>query len=156
MIFPRPSRSREPPAIHRASDRLNMPHMFALRFAKSAARGLARMPQGIARRMLGELKTIATDPAAHRGDWKPLQGPPARARCRGGGRTSSSYRRTSNATSSGCSGMQAGPMRVTAGKARTAPCRLSGWQKNWRVIRSTACPEAGCGNESRNRQFRRS
>jgi hypothetical protein len=25
-------------------------------------------------------------------------------------------------------------MRVKAGKARTAPCRLSGWEKNWRVI----------------------
>ena len=50
--------------------------MLALRFAKSAARGLARMPQGIARRMLGELKTIAADPAAYRGDWKPLQGSP--------------------------------------------------------------------------------
>jgi len=105
--------------------------MFALRFAKSAARGLARMPQGIARRMLCELKTIA---AAYRGDWKPLQGPPARARYRGGGRPSSSGRRTSNATSSGCSAVQAGPMRVKAGKARTAPCRLSGWEKNWRVI----------------------
>jgi len=50
--------------------------MFALRFAKSAAKGLARMPQGIARRMLGELKTIAADPAAYRGDWKPLQASP--------------------------------------------------------------------------------
>jgi mRNA interferase RelE/StbE len=53
-----------------------MSHMFALRFAKSAAKGLARMPQGIARRMLGELKTIAADPAAYRGDWQPLQGSP--------------------------------------------------------------------------------
>lgn len=53
-----------------------MSHMFALRFAKSAAKGLARMPQGIARRMLGELKTIAADPAAYRGDWKPLQASP--------------------------------------------------------------------------------
>ena len=53
-----------------------MSHMFALRFAKSAAKGLASMPQGIARRMLGELKTIAADPAAYRGDWKPLQGSP--------------------------------------------------------------------------------
>lgn len=38
--------------------------------------GLARMPQGIAHRMLDELKTIAADPAAYRGDWKPLQGSP--------------------------------------------------------------------------------
>lgn len=34
------------------------------------------MPRGIARRMLGELKTIAAEPAAYRGDWKPLQGSP--------------------------------------------------------------------------------
>jgi len=53
-----------------------MSHMFALRFAKSAAKGLARMPQGIARRMLGELKTIAADPAAYRGDGKALQASP--------------------------------------------------------------------------------
>ena len=53
-----------------------MSHMFALRFAKSAAKGLARMPQGIARRMLGELKTFAADPVAYRGDWKPLPGSP--------------------------------------------------------------------------------
>lgn len=49
-----------------------MSHLFARRFAKSAAKGLARMPQGIARRMLGELKTIAADPAAYRGGWKPM------------------------------------------------------------------------------------
>ena len=53
-----------------------MSHLFARRFAKSAAKGLARMPQGIARRMLGELKTIAAAPAAYRGDWKPMQGSP--------------------------------------------------------------------------------
>ncbi len=50
--------------------------MFALRFAKSAEKSLARMPRGIAQRMLVELKAIAADPAAYRGDWKPLQGSP--------------------------------------------------------------------------------
>lgn len=48
--------------------------MFTLRFAKSAEKAIARMPKGIARRMLDELKAIAADPAAYRGDWKPLQG----------------------------------------------------------------------------------
>lgn len=50
--------------------------MLELRFAKSAAKGLARMPHGVARRMLGELKAIAANPGAYRGDWKPLQGSP--------------------------------------------------------------------------------
>jgi mRNA interferase RelE/StbE len=48
--------------------------MLTLRFAKSAAKVLSRMPEGIARRMLVQLATIASDPAAYRGDWKPLQG----------------------------------------------------------------------------------
>jgi mRNA interferase RelE/StbE len=48
--------------------------VFRLRFAKSANRALAKMPRGIARRMVDELKTITADPAAYRGDWKPLQG----------------------------------------------------------------------------------
>jgi mRNA interferase RelE/StbE len=48
--------------------------MLTLRFAKSAARVLSRMPEGIARRMLVELATLASHPAAYRGDWKPLQG----------------------------------------------------------------------------------
>lgn len=48
--------------------------MFALRFAKSAEKSLARMPRVIAQRMLDELKAIAAEPAAYRGDWKPLQG----------------------------------------------------------------------------------
>lgn len=48
--------------------------MFTLRFAKSAEKAFARMPRGIARRMIGELKAIAAGPSAYRGDWKPLQG----------------------------------------------------------------------------------
>lgn len=48
--------------------------MLTLRFARSAHKILVRMPQGIASRMLAELKAIAADPAAYRGDWKPLQG----------------------------------------------------------------------------------
>lgn len=50
--------------------------MLTLRFAKSAGKAIARMPRGIARRMLRELKAIAADPAAYRGDWKPLAGSP--------------------------------------------------------------------------------
>lgn len=48
--------------------------MFRLRFSRSADKAIARMPQGIARRLVDELKAIAADPAAYRGDWKPLQG----------------------------------------------------------------------------------
>ncbi len=50
--------------------------MFTLCFAKSAEKAIAKLPRGIAQRMVGELKTIAADPAAYRGDWKPLRGSP--------------------------------------------------------------------------------
>jgi len=48
--------------------------MFTLRFAKPALKALLKMPAGIARRMRAELDAVADDPAAYRGDWKPLQG----------------------------------------------------------------------------------
>ena len=48
--------------------------MYTLRFAKSAEKVIARMPQGVARRMIDELKAIAADPTMYRGDWKPLSG----------------------------------------------------------------------------------
>jgi mRNA interferase RelE/StbE len=48
--------------------------MLAIRFSKDASKTFARMPRGIAVRMLGELKKIAADPATYRGDWKPLRG----------------------------------------------------------------------------------
>ena len=48
--------------------------MLAIRFAKPALKALLKMPSGIARRMRGELGRVAADPAAYRGDWKPLQG----------------------------------------------------------------------------------
>lgn len=50
--------------------------MYTLRFAKSAEKFIARMPQGVARRMIDELKAIAADPTMYRGDWKPLSGSP--------------------------------------------------------------------------------
>ena len=48
--------------------------MLTLRFAKPALKSLLKMPSGLARRMRAELDSIATDPSAYRGDWKPLQG----------------------------------------------------------------------------------
>lgn len=48
--------------------------MFTLRFAKPAIKALLKMPAGIAKRMRAELDAVAADPAAYRGDWKPLQG----------------------------------------------------------------------------------
>ncbi|MBK1720975.1 type II toxin-antitoxin system RelE family toxin [Thiocystis violacea] len=48
--------------------------MLALRFTKQAQKTLRKMPSGIATRMRAELGTIAVDPSAYRGDWKPLKG----------------------------------------------------------------------------------
>jgi mRNA interferase RelE/StbE len=48
--------------------------MFTLSYSKSAAKVLAKMPKKIAVSMHGELTKIALNPAAYRGDWKPLQG----------------------------------------------------------------------------------
>lgn len=48
--------------------------MLTLRFAKPAIKVLLKMPTGIAKRMRAELDAVAADPAAYRGDWKPLQG----------------------------------------------------------------------------------
>lgn len=48
--------------------------MLELRYAKSALKALLKMPAGVAQRMRSELLSIASDPTAYRGDWKPLQG----------------------------------------------------------------------------------
>jgi mRNA interferase RelE/StbE len=48
--------------------------MLTLRFAKPAIKALLKMPTGIAKRMRVELDAVAANPAAYRGDWKPLQG----------------------------------------------------------------------------------
>jgi mRNA interferase RelE/StbE len=48
--------------------------MFAVRYSKTALKGLTKMPRGIALRIQTELAAIATDPRAYRGDWKPLEG----------------------------------------------------------------------------------
>jgi mRNA interferase RelE/StbE len=48
--------------------------MLALRYSKPALKVLLKMPTGIAGRMRTELGRIARNPAAYRGDWKPLEG----------------------------------------------------------------------------------
>ena len=48
--------------------------MHDIRFAKPALKPLLKMPAGLAERLRTELEAIADDPAAYRGDWKPLQG----------------------------------------------------------------------------------
>lgn len=50
--------------------------MFTLRYAKTAAKALAKMPKKASLSMHAELMQIAVNPAAYRGDWKPLQGSP--------------------------------------------------------------------------------
>jgi mRNA interferase RelE/StbE len=48
--------------------------MLTLRFSKPALKALLKMPTGIAKKMRAELDVVAANPAAYRGDWKPLQG----------------------------------------------------------------------------------
>ncbi len=48
--------------------------MLALRYTKSALKTLLKMPGGVVKRMRVELEKVAKNPAAYRGDWKPLQG----------------------------------------------------------------------------------
>ena len=49
---------------------------FNLRYSKSAAKSLARMPRKISASLVAKLQALAADPAGYRGDWKPLQGSP--------------------------------------------------------------------------------
>ncbi|MDA8125350.1 MAG: type II toxin-antitoxin system RelE/ParE family toxin [Deltaproteobacteria bacterium] len=48
--------------------------MFTIRFSKQAIKTKAKMPQSVAERIDAELESIAADPAAYQGDWKPLLG----------------------------------------------------------------------------------
>jgi mRNA interferase RelE/StbE len=50
--------------------------MLTIKYSKQANKTRAKMPKGIAERIDAELESIATDPAADPGDWKPLQGSP--------------------------------------------------------------------------------
>jgi mRNA interferase RelE/StbE len=52
--------------------------MFTIKYSKQASKTRAKMPKDIAER-IGidpELESIAADPTAYQGDWKPLQGSP--------------------------------------------------------------------------------
>lgn len=50
--------------------------MHTIKYSKQANKTRAKMPKGIAERIDAELESIAADPAAYQGDWKPLQGSP--------------------------------------------------------------------------------
>jgi len=50
--------------------------MLTIKYSKQANKTRAKMPKGIAERIDAELESIAMDPAAYQGDWKPLQGSP--------------------------------------------------------------------------------
>ena len=47
--------------------------MLTLHITKPALKTLRKLPAGIATRIRRELDLIAANPAAYRGDWKPLQ-----------------------------------------------------------------------------------
>lgn len=48
--------------------------MFTVRYSKTAAKALAKMPRKAAAAMQAQLTKVAANPATYRGDWKPLQG----------------------------------------------------------------------------------
>ena len=48
--------------------------MFSVRYSKQSVKTLRKMPGGIARKIQAELLEIAKNPAAYKGDWKPLEG----------------------------------------------------------------------------------
>lgn len=48
--------------------------MFTVRYSKTAAKALAKMPRKIAGSMQAELTKVAANPGTYRGDWKRLQG----------------------------------------------------------------------------------
>jgi mRNA interferase RelE/StbE len=48
--------------------------MFTVRYSKTAAKALAKMPKKAAGAIQAELTKVAANPATYRGDWKPLQG----------------------------------------------------------------------------------
>jgi mRNA interferase RelE/StbE len=50
--------------------------MYRISYRKAAAKGLKKAPPGTGQRVVAELESIAKDPAAYRGDWKPLIGTP--------------------------------------------------------------------------------
>jgi mRNA-degrading endonuclease RelE of RelBE toxin-antitoxin system/DNA-binding XRE family transcriptional regulator len=48
--------------------------MFTIKYSRQANKTRAKMPKAIVERIDTELESIASNPAAYRGDWKPLQG----------------------------------------------------------------------------------
>lgn len=48
--------------------------MHTLHFNKPALKTISKMPKSIAKHIQTEFKCIAANPAAYRGDWKPLKG----------------------------------------------------------------------------------
>lgn len=50
--------------------------MYRLTYHKSALKTLFKMPRAIANRITSELASIAGNPDAYKGDWKPLSGTP--------------------------------------------------------------------------------
>jgi len=48
--------------------------MYEPRYSKQALKAKLKMPKGIAAKIGAELSILASDPAAYRGDWKPLHG----------------------------------------------------------------------------------
>jgi mRNA interferase RelE/StbE len=50
--------------------------MFTIRYSKRANKTKAKMPKDVAKRIDAALESIAADPVAYQGDWKPLQDSP--------------------------------------------------------------------------------
>jgi mRNA interferase RelE/StbE len=48
--------------------------MFKVRYSKQSVKTLRKIPGGIARKIQSVMLEIAKNPAAYRGDWKPLEG----------------------------------------------------------------------------------
>jgi mRNA interferase RelE/StbE len=48
--------------------------MYVLKYSKQAIKTKAKMPKQIAGHIETELETIAANPSAYQGDWKPLHG----------------------------------------------------------------------------------
>lgn len=48
--------------------------MYKIKYKKSAAKGLNKLPAKQAIQVVDTLKKVAVDPHGYRGDWKPLSG----------------------------------------------------------------------------------
>lgn len=50
--------------------------MHKLTYKKSAIKALRKMPKAQAQKLQSELMSMAQDPYAYKGDWKPMKGEP--------------------------------------------------------------------------------